>query len=99
MNWSEEKIIRLVYMSHAIKMIDIISHNRFGNISSYINKEVIKHISYVPRIHMDNVIMNYLRYSIFYLTMFCVNDVINDTPSLLYIAFCSIEFMFIIILL
>ena len=98
MNWSEEKIIGW-FMSHVIKMIDIISPNRFSNISSYINKVVIKHISYVPRIHMDNIIMNYLLYSIFYLTIFCVNDVIDDTPSLLSIAFCSIEFMFIIILL
>ena len=38
MNWSEEKIIRLVHMSQVIKMIEIISHNRFSNISSYINK-------------------------------------------------------------
>ena len=45
-------------MSHVIKMIGIISHNRFSNISSYINKVVIKHISYVPRIHMDNIIIN-----------------------------------------
>ena len=99
MNWSEEKRIGLVYMSHVIKMIDIISPNRFSNISSYINKVVIKHVSYVPRIHMDNIIMNYLLYSIFYLAIFCVNDVIDDTPSLFYITFCIIEFMFIIILL
>ena len=99
MNWSEEKRVRLVYMSHVIKMIGIISPNRFSNISSYINKVVIKHISYVPKIHMDNIIMNYLIYSIFFLTIFCVNDVIDDTPSSLYIAFCSIEFMFIIIFL
>ena len=97
MNLSEEKRIRLVYMSHIIKMIDIIS----TNISSYINKVVIKHISYLPRINMDNIIMNnYLLSSILYLTIFCVNDVIDDTPSLLYIAFLQhIEFMFIIILL
>ena len=63
MNWSEEKRIRLVNMSHVIKMIGIISTNRFINISSYINKVIIKHISYVPRIHMDNIIMNYLLYS------------------------------------
>ena len=44
MNWSEEKRIRLVNMSHVIKMIGIISPNRFRNISSYINKVVIKHI-------------------------------------------------------
>ena len=99
MNWSEEKIIRLVYMSHVLKMIGIISHNRFSNISSYIIKVVIKHISYVQIIYMYNIIMNYLLYSIFYLTIFCVNDVIDDTPSSLYISFCSIEFMFIIILL
>ena len=97
-NWSEEKRIRLVYMSHVIKMIDIISPNLFSNISSYINKVVIKHNCYVPRIHMYNIIMNYLLYSIFHLTIFCVNDVIDDTPCLLYIAFCSIEFMFIIII-
>ena len=76
-------------------LIDIIFPNRFSNISSYINK-VFKHIIYVPRIHTDNIIMNYL-YSIFYLTIFCV-DVIDDAISLLYIIFCSIEFMFIIIL-
>ena len=46
MNWSEEKRIRLVYTIHVIKMIGIISPNRFSNISSYINKAVIKHISY-----------------------------------------------------
>ena len=78
-------------MSHVIKMIGIISPNRFSNISSYFNKVVIRHISYVPRIHTDNIIMNYLLYSIFYLTIFRVNCVIDDTPSLLYIAFCSIE--------
>ena len=44
-------------MSHVLKMIGIISPNRFNNISSYINKVVIKHISYVSRIHMDNIIM------------------------------------------
>ena len=99
MNWSEEKRIRLVYMSHVIKMIGIISPNRFSNLSSYINKAVIKHISYVPRILMDHIIMIYLLYSIFFLTIFCVIDVIDDTPSSLYIAFCSIEYMFIIILL
>ena len=109
MNWSEEKRIRLVYKSHVIKMIGIISPNRFSNISSsnissYIsaiflpNDKVIKHISYVPRIFMDNIIMNYLLDSIFYLTIFCVNDVIDDTPSSLYISFCSIEFMSIILL-
>ena len=86
-------------MSHVLKMIVIISPNRFSNISSYINKVVTRHISYVPRIHMDNIIMNYLLYSIFYLTIFCVNDVIDYKPSLLYITFCSTEFMFIIILL
>ena len=59
MNWPEEKRIKLVNMSHVIKMIGIISPNRFNNISSYINKVVIKYISYVPRIHMDNIIMNY----------------------------------------
>ena len=74
-------------------------HPIVSNISSYINKVVIKHISYVPRIHMDNIIMNHPLYSIFYLTNFRVNDVIDDTPSSFYIAFCSIEFMFIIILL
>ena len=37
MNWSEEKRIRLVNMSHVFKMIGIISPNRFCNISSYIN--------------------------------------------------------------
>ena len=95
-NWSEKKRIMLVCISHVIKIIDIISPNRFSNISSYINKVAIKRISYVPRIHMDNIIMNYLLYSIFYLTIFCVNDVIDDTPSSLYIAFFSIEFMFII---
>ena len=98
MNWSEEKRIMMVYMSHVLKMIGIISPNRFSDISSYINKVVIKHISYVPRIYMDNIIMNYLLYSIFYLTIFCVNA-IDDTPSSLYISFCSMEFMFIIILL
>ena len=41
-------------MSHVIKKIVIISPNRFSNISSPINKVVIKHISYAPRIHMDN---------------------------------------------
>ena len=40
-------------MSHVIKMIDIIFPDRFRNISSYINKVVIKHICHVPRIHMD----------------------------------------------
>ena len=44
MHWSEEKRDRLVYMTHVIKMIGIISSNRFSNISSYINKVVIKHI-------------------------------------------------------
>ena len=86
-------------MSHIIKMIDIISPNRFSNISSYINKVVIKHISYVPRIHIYNIIMNYILYNIFYLTIFCVNDIIDEKLSLVYIAFCSMEFMFIIILL
>ena len=71
MNWSEEKIIRLIYiMNHEIKMIGNISPNRYINISSYINKVVIKHISYVPRIHMDNIIMNYLLYSISTLRFF-----------------------------
>ena len=95
MNWSEEKRVRLVYMSHVIKTIGSISPNRFSNISSNINKVVIKHISYVPRIHMDNI-MKYLLCSISYLTIFCVNDVIDGAPSLLYIIICSIEFMFII---
>ena len=99
MNCSEEKRTRLVYMSHVIKMIDIISPNQFSNISSFINKVVIKNISNVPRIHMDNIIMNYLLHSIFYLTIFCVNDVIDYTLSSLYITFCFIESMFIIILL
>ena len=72
-------------MNHVIKMIDSISPNRFNNISSYINKVVIKHISDVPRIHMDNIIMNYLLYSIFYITIFCVNDVIDEAPSSLYV--------------
>ena len=58
-------------MSHVIKTIDIIYPNRWINISSYINKVVIKHISNVPRIHMDNIIMNYVLYSIYYLTIFC----------------------------
>ena len=98
MNKCEEKRIRSVYMSQVIKMIDIISHNRFSNISSYVNKVVIKHISYVPRIRMDNIILNYLLYSIFYLAFFCVNCVINDAPSLFYIVFWCIYFMFIIIL-
>ena len=92
MNWSEEKRIRLVYMRHVIKKIWIISTNRFRNISSYINKVVIKHISYVPRIQIDNIIMNYFLHSNFYLTICCGNDVINDTLSLLHIAFCSIEY-------
>ena len=87
MNLSEEKRMRLVYMSNVIKMIGIISPNRFSNIFSYFNKVVIKHNSYVPRIHMDNIIMNYLLYRIFYIQIFCVNDVIDDMPSLLYIAF------------
>ena len=60
MNWSEEKRIKLDNMSYVLKMIDIISLNRFSNISFYINKVVIKHISYVPRIHMDNIFMNLL---------------------------------------
>ena len=47
---------------------------------------------------MDNIILNYIFYNIFYLTIFCVNDVIDDAPSLLYIVFSSIEFMFIIII-
>ena len=81
MNWSEEKRIRLVNMSLVIKMIGIICPNRFSNISSYINKVVIKHISYVPSIHMDNIIMNYLLYSIFYLTIVCVNDVNERSNS------------------
>ena len=98
MNWSEEKRIRWVYMSHVIKMIGIISPNLFSNISSYINKVVIKHTSYVPRIHMGNNIRNYLLYNIFYLTIYCVHDGIDDAPSLLYIVFCSIEFMFIIVI-
>ena len=58
MNWSGKKRIRLVYTSHVIKMIDIISPNRFRNISSYINKVIIKHISYVLRNRMDNIFMN-----------------------------------------
>ena len=70
MNWSEEKRIRLIYMSRVIKMIDIISPNRFSNISKNINKVVIKYISFVPRIHMDNIILNYLLYNIFCLTIF-----------------------------
>ena len=54
-------------MSHVVKMIGIISPNRFSNISSYIKKVVIKHISYVSRILMvmDDIIMNYFLYSIF----------------------------------
>ena len=74
-------------MSHVIKMIDIISPYRFSNISSYINKVVISHISYVPGIHMDNIIMNDLLYSIVYLTIFCVNVVIDDSTSLIYTVF------------
>ena len=86
-------------MSHVIKMIAIISPNRFSNNFLYINKAIIKHICDFLRIHMDNIIMHYLLYNIFHLTIFCINDVIDDTPSSLYIAFCCIEFMFIIILL
>ena len=41
-NQSEEKRIGLLYMSHVIKMIDIISLSRFSNIYSYINKVVIR---------------------------------------------------------
>ena len=89
----------LVYMSHVIKMIGIISPYRFSNISSYINKVVISHISYVPGIHMDNIILNDLLYSIVYLTIFCVDVVIDDSTSLIYtVFFCGIEFMFKIII-
>ena len=70
MNWSEEKKNRLVYVRHVHKMIGIISTNRFNNISSYMNKLVNKYISYVPRIYVDNIIMNYLLYSIFHLAIF-----------------------------
>ena len=48
MNWSEEKRIRLFYMSHVIKMIGIISPNRFSNISSYINKVLINILAMSP---------------------------------------------------
>ena len=44
---------------------------------------------------MDNIILNYFLYNVSYLTVFCVNDVIDDVPSLLYIIYCTIEFMFI----
>ena len=101
MNWSEEKRIGLIHMSHVIKMIDTISPDRFSNLTSYINK-VVKankvHVSYVPRIHIDNI-MNIFFTVIFYLTIFCVNDDIDDMPSSLYISFCSIKFMFIIIII
>ena len=83
------------HISHVIKMIVIISPNWFSNIFSYIIKVIIKHIFHVLRILMDNIILNYLLYNVFYLTIFCVNDVIDDAPSLLYIFFCSIEFMLI----
>ena len=40
-------------MSHVIKMIDIISPNRFSNISSYINKVVIESVSVsIPRFQL-----------------------------------------------
>ena len=82
MNWSKEKRIRLVYMSHVIKMIAIISPKRFSNIFFlYQQSIVINHISYVLRILMDNIILNYHHYNIFYRTIFCVNDAIDDTPS------------------
>ena len=77
-------------MSHDIKMIVIISPNRFSNINqyifSYISKVIIKHICYVLRILVDNIILNYLLYNIFDLTIFCVNDVIDDAPSLIFAA-------------
>ena len=47
---------------------------------------------------MDNIILNYLLYDIFYLTILCVNDVIDDAPNLLYIVFCCITIIFILIL-
>ena len=93
MNWSEEKIIRLVDMRHIIKIIVVISPNRFSNIFSYINKEIIKHIFYVLRVLMDKIHLNYLLHNVLYLTIFCVNDVIDDASSLLYVIFFSIEFM------
>ena len=46
MNWSEEKRIRLVDISDVIETIVIISSNLFGNIFSYVDKEVIKRISH-----------------------------------------------------
>ena len=70
-----------------MKVIDIISPNRFSNISSDINKVVIKHISYVPRIHMDNIIMNYFLYSIFYLCMFMV----LTNKKLIFLWQCELE--------
>ena len=91
MNWCEEKSIWLVYMSHVIKMIAIISPNRSSTISSYFNKVVIKHFSYVITILMDNIILNYLLYNIFYLTIFCVNDVLDNAPSLFSIVFAALN--------
>ena len=69
MNRFEEKRNRLVYMSCSQDDWHNFPH-RFSKSSSYINKVVIKHISYVPRIHLDNIILNYLLINIFYLTNF-----------------------------
>ena len=70
MNWSAERRIRFVDMSHVIKMFFIISPNQFNNIFSYINKVIIKHICNVHRILMNNIILNYLLYNVSYLRFF-----------------------------
>ena len=83
----------LVYISHVIKMIGIIFLNRFSDIFFYINK-VVLHKS--TRTTSSWIIF----FTVFYtLRFFCVNDVIEETPSSLYISFCSIKFIFVIILL
>ena len=75
-------------------MIVIISPNRFPNIFSYINKVSIKHICYVLRALMDKIMLNYLLYNVSYLTIFCVNDDIDDTPILRFFIFMSIMNIF-----
>ena len=50
---------------------------------------------------MDNIMMNYFCYYVFYLTIFLsyhwYNDTTDNMAILFYIGFYSIEFMFIII--
>ena len=83
-NWYEEKRIMLVDTSHVIKMIVIISCNWFRNHFSYINKAIIKHISSVLRIVMDNIILIQLFILIFfYRTIFLCWCVIGATIYLI----------------